>query len=276
MFHQPKTLQEALELKARHGAKLTAIAGGTDVIVLMNRGEPPPGNFLDLTHVEDFNKLQQVNGRYEMAGGTTYAQLRHLPVDVVSQAARSVGGPQIRNRGTIAGNLATASPAGDGSVALLALDADVTIAHASRGSRTVKLADYFVDYKKTLLGDDELITAVSIPADWTTAWYKIGKRGAVNISIVCAGISRSPDGRFCAAFGAVAPYPTRAPKTEALLKGHELTDELIDEAARTAMSETSPIDDHRGSAGYRLAMVGELTRRLLSNIRVKLQQGEVS
>jgi CO/xanthine dehydrogenase FAD-binding subunit len=111
------------------------------------------------------------------------------------------------------------------------------------------------------------VTQVRIPADWTTAWYKIGKRGSVNISLVCCAIGRSPQGRYCVALGCVGPYPLRTPKTEQLLSQSPLSPALIDEAARLVQTEVSPIDDHRSSATYRRAMCGVLLKRLLTQTK---------
>jgi CO/xanthine dehydrogenase FAD-binding subunit len=197
----------------------------------------------------------------------TFAQMAALPVRALAEAARSVGGPQIRNMGTIAGNLGTASPAGDGSVALLALDAEVELSHAERGGRWVRLEAFFHDYKQTALRPDELITRVRFPADFKSLWYKIGKRGAVNISIVCCAIGRSPAGEYRIALGSVGPYPMRAKGAEEILKGRALTDALIEQVAEMAKKEASPIDDQRSSARYRRAMCKVLVRRLLGELR---------
>ena len=270
MIHRPATFDEALAVKARLGNQVTPIAGGTDLIVGLNRGQPCPTEMLDLSAVADFDRIEEQDGMLLLSGGATFACLAKLDIECLAQAARSVGGPQIRNRGTISGNLATASPAGDGSVALLALDADVELCHAERGARWIKLTDYFLSYRKTALAADELISRIRIPArQWlqATAWYKIGKRGAVNISVVCCAVVRFNDGRIRIAFGSVAPIPMRAVETERLLADQPLADELIDRAAACAEREVQPIDDWRASADYRRAMCGVLARRLLRQIQ---------
>jgi len=272
MFHRPATFEEALDVKARLGAKVTPLAGGTDLIVGLNRGQELPDEVLDLTAVRDCGRIEQENDGLILSAGTTWAQLAKLDLECLAAAARSVGGPQIRNRGTIGGNLATASPAGDGSVALLALDAEVELCHVTRGRHWRRLAEYFVGYRKTVLADDELIGRIRIPSRTAlagSAWYKIGKRGAVNISLVCAAAVRRLDGRFGLAFGSVAPVPFKAVRTEKLLNEsarHGLEDSLIEQAVRQAEAEVQPIDDWRGSAEYRRAMCGVLTRRLLRKL----------
>ncbi|MCH7812490.1 MAG: xanthine dehydrogenase family protein subunit M [Planctomycetes bacterium] len=270
MFHRPTSFDDALAIKARLRSAVTPLAGGTDLIVGLNRGEPLPGEVLDLSAVGDNAGIESDNGALLLGAGVTWTQLGRLEIDCLARAALSVGGPQIRNLGTIGGNLATASPAGDGSVALLALNAEIELSHARRGSRWLRLADFFVSYRKTALADDELISRIRLPAPAAlqgTAWNKIGKRGAVNISLVCAAAARWPDGRIALAFGSVAPVPLRAVQTENIVSGQRLTGESIERAAVRAEAEVQPIDDWRASADYRRAMCRVLTRRLLRQLQ---------
>ena len=266
MFYQPRELSEALRLRAELGPEVVTVCGGTDLVVAVNHRAIQPRGFLDLSRVADFDYAVRADGMYVLGAGATFARLAKLPVPALAEAARSVGGPQIRHRGTIGGNLATASPAGDGSVALLALEAQVEMAHAERGARWVALPDFFLDYRRTALGPDELITRLRFPADGQSAWYKIGKRGAVNISIVCCAVGKSPAGEYRIALGSVAPYPLRAGGAEKLLSGQALTDDSIERAAQAAAAAAAPIDDQRGSARYRRAMCRTLTGRLLRQL----------
>ncbi len=264
MFLQPQTLNEALELRGRLREQVVAINGGTDVLVAMNHGALRPRGFLDLSHVNELRTLERDGGWWWAGAGATFAQLGRLDVTCLREAALSVGGPQIRNTGTIGGNLVTASPAADGVVALLALDAEVEVASAARGPRRLNLNDaWFLAYRKTALQDDELVTRVRFRADFATGWYKIGKRGAVNISIVCCAVGRAPEGGYRLAYGSVAYRPVRAPQAEQMLAGQRLTEGLIGQAADRVMQEVAQIDDHRSGAAYRRAMCGVLTRRLL-------------
>lgn len=260
-------MDEALDWRAKHGADLTPLGGGTDIVVALNRQAAGPKHFLDLTHVQAYADIRQESGTYLAAGGATFAQLGRLPVKALAQAAMTVGGAAIRNAGTIAGNLGTASPAGDGCVALLAMDAEIELAHATRGRRIIPIGEYFTGFRRTALVADELIAAVRFPADWRTAWYKIGKRGSINISIVCCAIGMSPRGDVRIAFGCVAPTVMRAKQAEAIIAKDGLTDAAIEAAAQSAMKEVAPIDDHRSSAAYRRAMCGVLTRRLLRELK---------
>jgi len=287
MFFQPHTIDEALTLKHEHGAKAAFIAGGTDLIVLMNRGRQPADYYIDLSHVPGLGGIERVSNDgksavrtmpdaaeiYIAGGCTTFSRLAQLPVKCLADAALSVGGPQIRNRGTIAGNIVSASPAGDGSTALLALDAVLELRGAG-GSRVLPIRDFFLDYRKTALAPDEMIVSVRFPATWKSAWQKLGKRGAMNISMVCCACAVSDSGRFHTAFGSVGPGPMLAPGTQEFLTRNAgksggkiiLPEEAIVEAARIAQEEVRPIDDFRGSADYRRAMAGVLLKRALHQI----------
>lgn len=292
MFVQPRTIEEALELKHRHGSAAAFLAGGTDVIVMMNHGRVPAGVFIDLSRIPGLDSVERfpcdgATGRpsvaagiaagevYVCGGGATFARLARLPVACIAGAALSVGGPQIRNRATIGGNLGTASPAGDGSTALLSLDAQIEVRN-TRGSRVIPARDFFLDYRKTALAPDELITAVAFPATWTTGWQKLGKRGAMNISLVCCSVGLSESGEFRIAFGSVGPFPLLAPKTGKFLTSAAkwnrrtgkvaLEEPAAGEAVRIAAQEVRPIDDFRGSSEYRRAMSGVLLRKVLRTI----------
>jgi xanthine dehydrogenase small subunit len=265
-------MDEALRTRGEMGADLVPIAGGTDIVVVLNRTTTGPKHFLDLTHVTSYADLRRDNGTWRLGGGATFSQLGRLPVRALADAAMTVGGPAIRNRATIAGNLGTASPAGDGCVALLAVDAEVELTHASRGRRVIPIEQYFTGFRQSALLSDELITAVRLPADWRTAWYKIGKRGSINISLVCCAIGVSPAGGVRIAFGCVAPTVVRAKRAEAIIEKDDWSDAAIEAAAQAAMQDVSPIDDHRASASYRRAMCGVLARRLLRQLREESSQ----
>ncbi len=179
MFFQPTTLAEALIAKREYGEAAAFLAGGTDLVVLINHGRMPARVFIDLSHIPGLDQIELFEGArleadaltrgmdaaavYVCGPATTFAMLARLPVRTLAEAARSVGGPQIRNRGTIAGNLATASPAGDGSTALLSLDARVEVQSAD-ASRVIPLREFFLDYRRTALAPDEMIVRVAFPA----------------------------------------------------------------------------------------------------------------
>jgi len=265
VFYQPKDIQNALALKAELKERATFIAGGTDIVVLMNHGKAAPENFIDLTHIPELRAIHRHNGTLEMAGNVTHAQCGKLPIRCLALASLSVGGPGIRELGTIAGNLATASPAGDASTALLALDAEVELTSV-RGSRRLPLDKFFLGYRKTALASDEIITKVSIPTNYKSDWSKNGKRGAMNISIVAAAVSITPKKEVRIALASVGATPIRCYKAEALLAKDGLSAETIRQAADTVRNEIKPITDHRASADYKVHLSGVMVRRLLENL----------
>jgi CO/xanthine dehydrogenase FAD-binding subunit len=261
VFYQPKSIGEALERKAELKGRAAFIAGGTDLVVLMNRGVRVAEHFIDLTHVKELADVNRINGTFEMAGNVTHAQCGRLPVKCLAQASLSVGGPGIRELGTLAGNLATASPAGDGSTALLALDAEVEMT-SLRGTRRMPLEKFFVGYRKTALAPDEMITQITIPATYKTDWAKIGKRGAVNISLVAAAVAITPKKEARIALACVAPTPVRCYRAEAAFANGANARQVAD----IVRTEIKPITDHRASADYKLHLSGVLVRRLLENL----------
>ncbi len=261
MFYQPKSIAAALDLKAELRERATFIAGGTDLVVLMNRGVKVAENFIDLSHIPELRAINQHNGTLELAGNVTFSQAARLPVKCLARAALSVGGPGIRELGTLAGNLATASPAGDGSTALLALDAQVELTSA-RGARTMPLEKFFLSYRKTALEADEMITKVSIPANYRSDWLKNGKRGAVNISVVAAAVAITPEQQARIALASVAPTPMRCRKAEAAFaEGADAR-----QVAEIVRGEIRPITDHRASADYKTHLAGVMVRRLLESL----------
>lgn len=265
MFYQPKVIKEALGLKAELKERGTFIAGGTDVVVLMNHGKAAPENFIDLTHIPELHAIHRHNGTMELAGNVTHAQAGRLPIRCLAQASLSVGGPGIRELGTLAGNLATASPAGDASTALLALDAEVELTSV-RGARRLPLDKFFLAYRKTALAPDEMITKIIVPTNYKSDWAKNGKRGAMNISVVAAAVAITPKNEVRIALASVAPVPTRCYKAEKFLTENGLNTGTIRQAAEIVRGEIKPITDHRASADYKVHLSGVMVRRLLENL----------
>jgi probable selenate reductase FAD-binding subunit len=265
VFYQPKVIAEALELKAQLQEHAAFIAGGTDLVVLMNHGKAAPENFIDLTHIPELRAIHRHNGTLELAGNVTHAQAGTLPIPCLAKASLSVGGPGIRELGTLAGNLATASPAGDCSTALLALDAELEIS-SLRGTRRLSLEKFFLGYRKTALAADELITKIIVPTNYRSDWAKNGKRGAVNISIVAAAVAITPKKELRIALASVAPTPIRCYKAETFLKKNGLANGAIRQAAEMVRGEIKPITDHRASADYKVHISGVMVRRLLENL----------
>lgn len=265
MFYQPSTLQEALELKAELGAAARLLAGGTDLVVGMQKGRLTLDEVIDLSRLSDLCYVHDDGRSMTLGAGCTHAMVETCRVAALANSARQVGGPQIRNRGTIGGQLGTASPAGDVSVGLLALDAEVELVSV-RGTRVVPLQSFFVGVGKTVLAPDELISAVRFDDPAASAFYKIGKRNSVAISLVMCAVAIGPDGAPRIALGSVAPTPLRLVETEAFLRAEGLSPETILEAGRLVREEVQPITDHRASADYRRDVSGVLVTRLLSDL----------
>lgn len=275
---RPATLSEALDMLT--GAGVMPIAGGTNVIADLRAGKHDPQALVDLSRLAELRGVRRENGHVVMGGGATISELLCDPLVAghacaLLQAARVFANPLIRNRATVGGNLADASPAADTAPPLLALDAEVELASAS-GVRRVLLADFLVGVRRTLRRPDELITAIRwpVPAGRSaSAFHKLGLRKADAISVLSAAVALTfDDAGRCAsariALGAVAPRPLRAAAAEAVLAGEELTPAVIAEAARLSGEAASPISDIRGSATYRRQVTAVVVRRLLEQVAV--------
>jgi xanthine dehydrogenase small subunit len=274
----PKRLFEAYELLAAGhaaGAAPVPIAGGTDLMVRIT-GElgEPPARLLDLSRLEELRGIALDGGALVLGARTTYTEIRrstlcreHVPALV--ECAATIGAAQIQNRGTIGGNLATASPAGDALPVFLATDATILVG-GQRGERRIPAREFFPAYRRTALAPDELILHVEIPlpAGRQVRFRKIGTRRAQAISKVVMAVAwRDPRGAGWAdvrvALGSVAPTPIRASATERVLEGRSPTPEVADRAAETLAAELTPIDDVRSTAEYRRAVAARVLHRLL-------------
>ncbi|HEX5240962.1 MAG TPA: xanthine dehydrogenase family protein subunit M [Candidatus Limnocylindrales bacterium] len=274
----PGHLFEAYELLATANAAGTPavpIAGGTDVMVQIT-GElrEPPLRMLDLSRVEALRGIAIEDGRLVLGARTTYTEIRrsalcreHLPVLV--EAAATIGASQIQNRGTIGGNLANASPAGDTLPILLATDATILVG-GQRGEREIPAIEFFTGYRETALAPDELILQVGfpLPKGREVRFRKVGTRRAQAISKVVVALAWQEgaggtwrDVRL--ALGSVAATPIRARGTEGILEGALPTPEVADRAAETLAGELSPIDDVRSTAEYRRVVAARVVHRLL-------------
>ena len=292
-YFSPSTLSEALALKADLADRARIIAGGTDLLLEIERGgrRGPDGDapaLIDLTRISGLADIREADGRIQLGPLVTHNQCAASPLIVqrafpLARACWEVGAPQIRNRATVAGNVITASPANDSIVPLLALDAAVTLTSAERGERTLPLADFMTAFRRVDMADDEILTGISLRAlaeNERGSFLKLGLRRAQAISVVSVAVvltltpglspSEGPGVRVSAAsiaLGAVTPVVTRAAAAETFLIGKSLTDETIVEAGRLAVSAASPIDDIRATGEYRRAMVEALTARLLRQLR---------
>lgn len=265
MFYQPMTVEEALRLKAQLGSTARFLAGGTDVVVMLKKGRLELESIIDLGRLDSLGQVREEGDRTFVGATRRHRQLEDHPVAALAQAARTVGGPQIRNRGTIGGNVGTASPAGDVSVALLALDAYVELV-SERGVRELPLSAFFLGVGKTAIAPDELIMGFRFLTPARSGFLKLGKRNAVAIAVVSAAASLSPRGEVRLALGSVAPTPLRLHETEAFLAKEGLSAASIEVAADLARREARPITDHRASAEYRRDVSGVLVKRILAQL----------
>jgi CO/xanthine dehydrogenase FAD-binding subunit len=269
---RPTSLAEALAARAEHTEALP-IAGGTDVMVELNFDKARPPAILDLTAVPELADIERADGTVRIGAGVPYTRVITDLQDVLpalAQASRTVGSPQIRNRGTIGGNLGTASPAGDAHPPLLAADAQVELASA-RGTRTVPADGFFLGPGRSALEPDELVTAVSVPVAGNREQFaKIGTRNAMVIAVCSFSLRIDPErNRVGTGIGSAGPTPLRAVEAEDFLTGLLNADEPIDDAARRRFGElvasaARPIDDHRGTAAYRRHALGVLAARALA------------
>lgn len=266
-FHQPKGLEEALKLKAELGADAYFLAGGTDLVVLRNRGRVKGRHWIDLSRVAELDYMEERDGHLVVGATCPHARLEETRFTALAEAAASVGGPQIRHRGTVGGNVGNASPAGDVSTALLAFDAEVELRNLA-GTRRMNLQDFFLAPGKTAIAPDEIITAFYVPADVRSAWFKLGKREATAISVVAAACGVKGDGKVCIALASVAPTPLRVTAAEELLAQRGLSPETARDAGDLVRETIKPITDHRASADYRLDTAGSMVTRLLTQLCV--------
>jgi CO/xanthine dehydrogenase FAD-binding subunit len=220
-------------------------------MVELNFDRARPAALLNLNELGELRGWSSEAGRIRLGAGLTYTEAMQTPLPALAEASRTVGGPQIRNRGTIGGNLGTSSPAGDALPPLLVTDAEVRVASV-RGERTLPLHGFVTGVKRNALADDELILDVTVQAEpGRQTFMKVGPRNAMVISVV--SLALRVDGELCASFGSAGPVPgvVRAPLDEA-----ESFPEQVAAAA-------SPIDDVRGTAAYRRHALRVLTKRAL-------------
>ena len=282
-YYSVASIHEALELLAEHREHARVIAGGTDILLELERGQRRGvETLIDITRVQGLDQITR-RGDYIRLGplvmhnhivGSPLVVERGLPL---AQACWEVGAPQIRNRATVAGNLITASPANDTITPLMALNAEVTLT-SLEGERTVPLHQFYTGVRRTVMRPDELLTGISFPAlarNERGMFLKLGLRRAQAISVVNAAVVLAFEGdrvtRAAITLGSVAPTIIHATVAEQSLVGRALTPEAIAEAARLAAAAPEPINDVRSTAEYRTEMVRVLVSRALRALAADAQ-----
>jgi CO/xanthine dehydrogenase FAD-binding subunit len=274
-YYEPKTLEAALSLLAGKGEGTHVLAGGTDLLVKMNHGLLAPKSVIAIKGIEGLHQIRFQAGKGLTIGATALlAEVashrdirRHYPA--VAFAAQETANVQIRNMGTVAGNLCNAAPSADNAPTLMAMGAEVTLA-SLKGERRIALDQFFRGPGLTAMKPGEIMTSIFVPLPPPrsgTSFKHLSARGKVDISGVCVGVMVTLNGEGCKeariVLGAVAPTPMRAKKAEGYLQGQPWTTELVERAGDMASKASKPISDVRASAAYRKKMVSVLTRRAL-------------
>ena len=281
-MYQPATLLEASRLVKENGPGGRFLAGGTDLVIAMKEKGLLPRYIVDLKRLPGLSGIRENgDGSITLGALTTMYEIETSPLikkkyPFLAQSAAEVGSIQIRNRATIGGNMANATPSADTAPALIALDATAKIAGAN-GERTINLAEFFTGPGQTVMSPEEILTEVTIPKtdpSLVGEYIKFSPREMMDLAYVGVavaynlGVSDKKLTGVRIVLGAVAPTPIRAKRAEAALEGQSLTEALAQRAGQIAAEEAKPISDVRSTADYRRAMVGAMTERALLNAAV--------
>lgn len=261
---RPRELRGALDALASL-PDATILAGGTDLMVEVNFGHRRPDTVVAVRRVEELSRCEDGF----VGAGVCYRRLESSRHRALAELSRTIGSPQIRQAGTIGGNLGTASPAGDALPFLAAVDAEVVLRSAAGGERRLCWDEFLLGPKRNAREPDELIVGVQLPEELPErqAFAKIGTRNAMVISMVSGVVTRADDGTTTVALGSVGPTVLRARRAEQLASGTlRPTERDLEEFSRLVREEVRPIDDHRAPAAYRRHAAGVLARRLLERV----------
>ena len=269
------SLEEVLDQIGAPGVSI--ISGGTDLMVKIHSGTMNPDLILDISELQELRGIDDLGDRMEIGAAVTQTDILHSQavsekLPLLALVLQKLGSVQTRNRATLGGNLVNASPAADGAIALLLLDASLIIAGVD-SERELPIGDFFVGPGQTALRKGEIVRAISIPipeGEQVPFFHKIGRRRALTIAIASLGGLYRLDGEIVKeirlAAGSVAPTPLRLTGVEEIVNGKRLTPELIAEARRITASSISTIDDIRASAEYRREVVSDLVADLLAGL----------
>jgi aerobic carbon-monoxide dehydrogenase medium subunit len=275
-LHEPTSIGDAVMLAARFGTEGCFLAGGTDLLVQLQRGRVRPGHVIALARVPGLSTVE-VDGPITLGSAVTHRTIEKTAafggaLRCLIEGAEVIGGHQVRNVATVGGNLVNASPAADLAPCLLALDGRVTL-RSPDGERELSVDRFLLGPNRTARRPGELLTRVrcpSLPPHSGTAFLKAGRRKAMEIAVVCVAVrlTLDPSGQRCLdariALGAVAPTTVRARAAERLVTGQRATAEVFRRVAEAARDDCAPIDDVRASARFRRHLVGVLVQRALA------------
>ncbi len=291
-FVTATSIEQTLELLARYGRDARVINGGTDLILEIERKARTPRVVIDVSRIPGLAEIRLDDGMFRLGAGVTHNQIvgdarLNAHAYPLVRACWQVGAPQIRNRGTVAGNVITASPANDTISPLWALGAHVTLQSQARGKREIALEEFMRGVRKTALEPDELLVEITFPAlkpNECGTFIKLGLRAAQAISVVNVAVvlgfnsaNRDPQAEIASAWitlGAVAPTIVPATEAQQFLIGKTLDSATLEHAALLAQNTARPIDDIRGTADYRREMVGVLVARALRQLRASAERAD--
>ncbi len=280
-YVKPATLKEAISLYKQYGDKARLLQGGTDLVVLMDAGAIVPDILIDLKGIEELKRFESDKDFLHIGAGITLNEI--IDSDVVKkdfpilwESARTIASTGVRNRATLVGNVCSAVPSADSAPALLVNNAVVVILN-SEGEREVPITEFFIGPRRTVLKVGEIVKELKIPVikqKFGGSYIKLGRYDGEDLAQAGVATLALEDKTYRVAFCAVGPKPIRALEAEELLKGKEITDELLEEVAPVALKIISPISDIRASKEYRIYISGVLFKRSLKASVSRLQSDE--
>lgn len=273
-YYAPKSVAEASRLLAKFGTKAKVLAGGTDLLDKMKKGELAPEAVIALSGIDQLKKISYkkdlgmvigARATHNEIANSSVLQKRYLSI---CQAAHNMANNQIRNTGTVGGNIVNAVPSADLPPILIALGATIKL-ESTRGQRTLPLEEFHTGVHTSVIAPDEILTQIVVPEQAMTGstYIRFGLRRSGALAVVSVAVAVKMEGNICReariALGAAGPVPMRARRAEVLLNNHEISDELLEEAGVVTSRESNPRSSIRGSEEYRRDLIRVLTRRAL-------------
>jgi CO/xanthine dehydrogenase FAD-binding subunit len=284
-FYRPSNLQELWNVLDQYGEEACLMGGGTDVLVHLHEGDIAPRALVDVKGIESFHELDADDASVRIGAAVTFNEIKYDPnlqrvLPALSCAAGKVGAPPIQRKGTLVGNILTASPAGDGFVVAYGLDAQLTLLDKN-GQKSVDIKDFILGPGKTDIHKDEIISGVTFSnhSKWQQqSFFKVGRRNSLAISVANGVVALAMnengtvnDARICV--GAVGPTPMRVCRAEELMKTQALSEELIESVGAIVSEEVKPITDLRASKDFRRHIVGVYVKRILNGFMKEQRHG---